>query len=196
MATIFQITGEYISEDVARDLSVLPIRHPVITIAAQIVEETEATPLSQLQTLSRHETLEQWDIVRLKTWMVLQTHGLHLETRLSQIEDTLSGKFKVSNPQIFDAVADASIFTRCSLSSVSSYMLFKFSILRENFSPKLRFLAFDCLLKYCLTPVLGQIYEPLAYYPGFYDELERRKIMREQSMYVSSCMFPIIFNTL
>ncbi|KAJ7818465.1 hypothetical protein B0H14DRAFT_2838947, partial [Mycena olivaceomarginata] len=56
LATIFQITGEYISEDVARDLSVLPVRHPVITVAAQIVEETE------LQTLSRYETLEERDI--------------------------------------------------------------------------------------------------------------------------------------
>ncbi|KAJ7797683.1 hypothetical protein B0H14DRAFT_2910195, partial [Mycena olivaceomarginata] len=62
LATIFQIRGEYISEDVARDLSVLPVRHPVITVAAQIVEETEVTPLSQLQTLSRYETLEEWDV--------------------------------------------------------------------------------------------------------------------------------------
>ncbi|KAJ7367237.1 hypothetical protein DFH08DRAFT_836905 [Mycena albidolilacea] len=166
LAIICQITGEYISRDVAWELSSFPIRHRVITIASQIIEEKEVTPLSKLRTVSGLETNDRRDLVRLKTWTVLQTHGLRLESQVLQIQKILSGKPKVSNHQIFDAVVDASFFTR------------------ECFSLELRCSAFDCLLKYALTPTLEQmeLYNILEDYSGFYRELERRTVMRELPM--------------
>ncbi|KAJ7797682.1 hypothetical protein B0H14DRAFT_2910188 [Mycena olivaceomarginata] len=103
LVIIFQITGEYIPRDIAQAIKGLTIG-PVYIIVSQIVEETEVTPLSKLQVHGRRG--------RANTWMVLQTHGLRLETRISQIERILSETLKVSNHQIFDAVADASIFIR------------------------------------------------------------------------------------
>ncbi|KAJ7367223.1 hypothetical protein DFH08DRAFT_836882 [Mycena albidolilacea] len=149
LAIIFQITGEYISGDIAWDseLSSFPIQHPVITILGINVNG-------------------QRDSIRLATWRVLQTHGLRLESRVSQIQDILSRKPEVSNHQIFDAVADASIFTS------------------ENFSHELRSSAFDCLFKYWSAPRLKQIelYDLLKDNYGFYHELERRTLMREVPM--------------
>jgi hypothetical protein len=59
-------------------------------------------------------------------------------------------------------------------------MSFKWSHSSEYFSHELRSSAFDCLFRYCVTPILGQLYEPLRYYTAFYHELKRRVVMREQ----------------
>jgi hypothetical protein len=93
---------------------------PMSILISQIVEETEVTPLLKLQA-DPHWEAHGW--LRGNTWTVLQTHGLCLETRISQIERILSETLKFSNHQIFDAVTDASIFTRCSLLMQLKYLV-------------------------------------------------------------------------
>ncbi|KAJ7367222.1 hypothetical protein DFH08DRAFT_798044 [Mycena albidolilacea] len=171
LVIIFQITGEYIPRDIAQAIKGLTIE-PVYIIVSQIIEETEVTPLSKLQVHGRRG--------RANTWMVLQTYGLRLETQISQIECILSETLKVSNHQIFDAVADTSIFMRCSFQLKYLVTSFKWFHSSEYFGHELRSLAFDCLFRYCVTPILGQLYEPLRYYTAFYHKLERRVVMGEQ----------------
>ncbi|KAF7364951.1 hypothetical protein MVEN_00365900 [Mycena venus] len=157
LATIFQITGDYCSRDVAtKILTLLGKDHlwPVIRIATEIVEQKEISPLSKLQTTGRS-----WDSVRIRTWRAFQwigpshENGLTPKSRMLQIEHILSTKSNVLDHHFFDAVADASIFTR------------------DFFTPELRSSAFECLFKYCLTSPWEK---PLRYYPCFYHELVLR----------------------
>ncbi|KAJ7812902.1 hypothetical protein B0H13DRAFT_501305 [Mycena leptocephala] len=104
LATICQITGDSFSRDVAATLLSwrLAINHPVITMVST------TSPLSKIQA----EMCLDHNTPRFDIWTALQKNGFRLELRMAHIEHILSQQPKVSDHRTFDAIADASIFTR------------------------------------------------------------------------------------
>ncbi|KAJ7625323.1 hypothetical protein DFH06DRAFT_1229153 [Mycena polygramma] len=160
LTTILQITGESFSPEVATTLSGLRVvsGHPVVVLTFAVGEKP---PLAKLQ-VDQHWYFDSYS-ARFDTWAALQRHGLPLELRMMQIERTLSEMPRVTNNLIFDAIADASLFTS------------------NHFSSELRSAAFDQLLQFCLNSRWEVFHEPLTYYPSFYDELELRVQSGEQT---------------
>ncbi|KAJ7696246.1 hypothetical protein B0H17DRAFT_1054018, partial [Mycena rosella] len=122
LATTVQITGVYLSRDIATAvtrLGHLKITHPIITICSDILAWRKISPLSKLQESGTNSDS------RFKTWKVVQIHGL-LDSRMTAIESIMASNLWTEH-QTFDTVADAAIF------------------MRKSFSPKLRSSASDCL---------------------------------------------------
>ncbi|KAJ6585272.1 hypothetical protein B0H19DRAFT_1250133 [Mycena capillaripes] len=166
LVVVFQITGKCcLSSDVAAALSAsaFGIRHPVLTISSEIVKQKAISPLSKLQAEMSEGSWGDAETARFDIWTALQTRGLRLQLRMAQIEHILGQK--VSDHQTFDAVADASLFTR------------------NAFSPELRSAAFECLLQHGLTSTSGILYDSLKYYTSFHRELEFRFLHEQLPMY-------------
>ncbi|KAK7048601.1 hypothetical protein R3P38DRAFT_3174852 [Favolaschia claudopus] len=161
---ICESTGEYISRDVGRMLSSLAPQDPIA------LDPPNKKDLLARTSLAMGLVDQLRDAELYSTWIGLERLGLRLEPRLQQIEKICQESCEDFERATLNAIADASIF------------------MTKYFEPEIQALAFKSLLNFCFTPTAEQFLLPLRC-TGFYEELERRIIMREYgSVFVSSCI--------
>ncbi|KAJ7134891.1 hypothetical protein C8R44DRAFT_771742 [Mycena epipterygia] len=129
LAGVFQIKGDYkfISSDVATAIveSGRNVEHPVISACSKILESNQIIPFSKIQAMYSNDG-------RHVMWIALEAGGFRLDARMLEVTDILASTHNLSTPKLFDALADAVIFTS------------------ELFSPELRSSATNCLIDHCV----------------------------------------------
>ncbi|KAJ6584130.1 hypothetical protein DFH09DRAFT_266964 [Mycena vulgaris] len=131
LATVFLINNDYcysrLSVDIAARFlaSSSTVQHPTILICSERVKGARISPFSKIQAMHSKDG-------RHSIWIALQAAGFSLDSRMTEVIDSMASTKQLRTPLFFDAIADAVIFTS------------------EIFSPELRSSAINCLLDQCV----------------------------------------------